>query len=197
MKKVFFIFLLSCTFSTIIAQDLKMGLFLSPSINSINTNDFSSDKKKIGFNYGYAIEFSFTENHSIESGFEISKKSGEIDDINYKSHYLTFPAYIKMKSRQFGYFTYFAKTGPSIAIKLRDNVESINQNVVVQSGDAKNLMILMNIALGAEYSLKQETSLIAELYIKNGITHGWKDNGDRSYETFLFNQFGISLGFLF
>ena len=34
-----------------------------------------------------------------------------------------------MKSRQFGYFTYFAKTGPSIAIKLRDNVESnINQN---------------------------------------------------------------------
>ena len=74
MKKVFFIFLLSLTFSTIIAQDLKMGLFLSPSINSINTNDFSSDKKKIGFNYGYAIEYSFTENHSIESGFEISKK---------------------------------------------------------------------------------------------------------------------------
>tara|TARA_B100000575_G_scaffold253709_1_gene222424 strand:- start:428 stop:1012 length:585 start_codon:yes stop_codon:yes gene_type:complete len=194
MKKVFFIFLLSFTFSNIIAQNLKMGLFLSPSINSINTNDFSSDKKKIGFNYGYLIEYSFTENHSIESGFEISKKSGEIDNINYKSHYLTFPAYVKMKSRQFGYFTYFAKTGPSIAIKLRDNVESnINQNF----GDAKNLMILMNVALGTEYSLKQETSLIAELYIKNGITHGWKDTGDRSYETFLFNQFGISLGFLF
>ena len=71
---------------------------------------------------------------------------------------------------------------------------STNQNF----GDAKNLMILMNVALGAEYSLKQETSLIAELYIKNGITHAWKDHGDVGpYETFLFNQFGISLGFLF
>ena len=93
-------------------------------VSIVKTNFFliTSDKKKIGFNYGYAIEYSFTENHSIESGFEISKKSGEIDNINYKSHYLTFPAYVKMKSRQFGYFTYFAKTGPSIAIKLRDNV---------------------------------------------------------------------------
>ena len=58
-------------------------------------------------------------------------------------------------------------------------------------------MILMNLAIGTEYSLKQETSLVAELYIKNGITHGWKEVSGTHYETFLFNQFGISLGFLF
>ena len=138
---------------------------------------FQVIRKKLVLTMGTQLNTLYRKNHSIESGFEISKKSGEIDNINYKSHYLTFPAYIKMKLDNLDILHTLQKTGPSIAIKLRDNVESsINQNF----GDAKNLMILMNVALGAEYSLKQETSLIAELYIKNGITHGWKDNGDRS-----------------
>ncbi len=194
MKKLFFTIILLFSSSIIISQNLKMGLYISPSINSININDFENGKKKIGFNYGYIIEYAFTEKHSLESGFEISKKGGEVDNRNYKSHYLTFPIQVKMKSRPFGYFTYFAKTGPSIGIKLRDNVESSSQ---YDFGEAKNLMVMINVSVGTEYSLKQESSLYGEIFIKNGITHGWKDTSNFSYETFLLNQFGISLGFLF
>jgi len=197
MKKLFFTFILLFPISILLAQNLKMGLYIAPSINSININDFENGKKNFGFNYGYVIEYAFTENHSLESGFEISKKGGEIDNRDYKSHYLVFPLHVKMKSRSFGYFTYFAKTGPSIGIKLRDNVQSnltSNNNIY---GEAKNLMLMLSVSIGAEYSLKQESSVYAELFIKNGITHAWKDVSNYSYETFLLNQFGLSLGFLF
>ena len=196
MKKLFFKFILLFPISILLAQNLKMGLYIAPSINSININDFENGKKDFGFNYGYVIEYAFTENHSLESGFEISKKGGEIDNRDYKSHYLVLPLHVKMKSRSFGYFTYYAKTGPSLGIKLRDNVQS-NLTSNNSYGEAKDLMLMLNVSIGAEYSLKQESSVYAELFIKNGITHAWKDISNYSYETFLLNQFGLSLGFLF
>ena len=102
-----------------------------------------------------------------------------------------------MKSRPFGYLTYFAKTGPSLGIKLRDNAEGSNEISVNDLSDAKTFMLMLNISIGTEYSLKQESTIYAELFIKNGITQGWKNTTDYSYETFLMNQFGLSLGFLF
>ena len=197
MKKIFFTFLLLCPFSIIIAQNLKMGLYIAPSINSININDFEKGKKKLGFNYGYIVEYAFTETHSIESGFEISKKGGEIDNRNYKSHYLVLPVQVKMKSRAFGYLTYFAKTGPAIGIKIRDNVQSNSSSNNNNYGEAKNLILTLGVSAGAEYSLKQASSLYAEIFIKNGITRAWQNVNNYPYETFLFNQFGLSLGFLF
>jgi len=197
MKKIFFTFLLLCPISIIVAQNLKMGLYIAPSINSININDVEKGKNKLGFNYGYIVEYAFTETHSIESGFEISKKGGEIDNRNYKSHYLVLPVQVKMKSRAFGYLTYFAKTGPAIGIKLRDNVQSNSSSNNNNYGEAKNLILTLGVSAGAEYSLKQASSLYAEIFIKNGITHAWKDVNNYSYENFLFNQFGLSLGFLF
>lgn len=194
MKKLFFTLLLLCPISILVSQNLKMGLYIAPSVNSININDFTEGKKKISFNYGYIIEYAFTDNHALESGFEISKKSGEIENVEYKVNYLTLPFQVKMKSRAFGYFTYFAKTGPSLGIKLRDNVHVDGSSELYQNeGEAKNLMLILNVSIGAEYSLMQASSVYAELFIKNGITRGWKN----SYETFLFNQFGLSLGFLF
>ena len=195
MKKLFFTTFLIFFSSVIASQDIKMGLFLAPSVNSININDFENGKKKIALNYGYLIEYAFSENHFLESGFEISKKSGEINNISYKSHYFVLPIQVKMKSRPFGYLTYYAKTGPSFGVKIRDNVEGVNENL--NYGEGMNLMLMLNVSIGTEYSLKQESSLFAEIFIKNGITKGWQDTSALSYETFLMNQLGVSVGFLF
>ena len=100
-----------------------------------------------------------------------------------------------MKSRPFGYLTYYAKTGPSFGVKIRDNVEGVNENL--NYGEGMNLMLMLNVSIGTEYSLKQESSLFAEIFIKNGITKGWQDTSALSYETFLMNQLGVSVGFLF
>ncbi len=198
MKRIFFISVLLFYTQITPAQTLKMGLYIAPALNSINTNNDAEENKNMGFNYGYIIEYSFTENHSLESGFEISKKGGEIDNRNYQSHYLTLPIQVKMKSRPFGYFTYFAKTGPSLGIKIRDSVEpNLQHESNINFGEAKNLMLMLNVSIGAEYSLKQESSVYAELFIKNGITHSWQETSNYSYDTFVLNQFGLSLGFLF
>ena len=195
MKKLFFTTILIFFSSVIASQDIKMGLFLAPSINSININDFENGKNKIALNYGYIIEYAFSENHFLESGFEISKKSGEINNVSYKSHYFVLPIQVKMKSRPFGYLTYYAKTGPSFGVKIRDNVEGENENL--NYGEGTSLMLMLNVSIGTEYSLKQESSLFAEIFIKNGITKGWQDTGAFSYDTFLMNQLGLSVGFLF
>ena len=195
MKKLFFTTILIFFSSVISSQDINMGLFLAPSINSININDFENGKNKIALNYGYIIEYAFSENHLLESGFEISKKSGEINNVSYKSNYFVLPIQVKMKSRPFGYLTYYAKTGPSFGIKIRDNVEGDNENL--NYGEGTNFMLMLNVSIGTEYSLKQESSLFAEIFIKNGITKGWQDTGASSYDTFLMNQLGISVGFLF
>ena len=195
MKKLFFTTFLIFFSSVIASQDVKMGLFLAPSINSININDFENGKKKIALNYGYIIEYAFSENHFLESGFEISKKSGEINNISYKSHYFVLPIHVKMKSRSFGYLTYYAKTGPSFGVKIRDKVEGVNENL--NYGEGTSFMLMLNVSIGTEYSLKQESILFAEIFIKNGITKGWKDAGASSYDTFLMNQLGVSVGFLF
>ena len=42
-------------------------------------------------------------------------------------------------------------------------------------GEGMNLMLMLNVSIGTEYSLKQESSLFAEIFIKNGITKGWQD----------------------
>ena len=46
MKKLFTTILIFFS-SVITSQDIKMGLFLAPSINSININDFENGKKKL------------------------------------------------------------------------------------------------------------------------------------------------------
>ena len=86
---------------------------------------------------------------------------------------------------------------PSLGIKLRDNAEGSNEISINDLSDAKTFMLMLNISIGTEYSLKQESTIYAELFIYNGITQGWKNTTDYSYETFLMNQFGLSLGFLF
>ena len=66
MKKLFFTTFFIFFTSVIASQDIKMGLFLAPSVNSININDFENGKKKIALNYGYLIEYAFSENHFLE-----------------------------------------------------------------------------------------------------------------------------------
>ena len=107
-----------------------MGLYFSPSVNFIHTNTNAETKSNLGIVYGYAIEMSLNKNHYIESGFSITYKGGDITQnttttnigengnieqeittitSDYKVEYLTLPFLIKMRSREIGYFHYFAK----------------------------------------------------------------------------------------
>ena len=218
MKKIIFTLIVLFQCQLIFSQNFKMGLYVSPSINWINFGEYDSEGSNSGFNYGYHIEYGLTENHFLTSGFEISHKGGENLLGKYKLHYFVLPLQVKMKSRPFGNLTYFAQVGPSIGIRIRDDIKDesgINDmnnqideiygfifevdkhgNITYEDGRGKNLIMMINLSLGVEYSLRQETVVYSELFLKNNITNAWK-NGDFEYETFLVNQVGLSIGFLF
>ena len=191
MKKTFFIIIIfSCINSN--AQDTRMGLYLSPCINWISTNDNTESGSNIGFNYGYGIEFSLSENHFIESGFELSHRGGDINNVNYNLQYINLPIHIKMKSRSIGYWKYFAKTGPSLGFRVKERVRP--NNVQENEKNSKSALLIINISIGAEYSLGNNTAVHGELFFQNNITDGLNYTNT---ESSLLNQIGIRLGFFF
>ena len=191
MKKTFFIVIIFlCFFAN--SQNTRMGLYLSPSINWVSTNDDTETSSNIGFNYGYGIELSISENHFLESGFEFSHRGGDLNSVNYNLQYFNIPIQIKMKSRAIGYWKYFAKTGPSLGFRIKERVRPNN----LQDNDkhAKSAILIVNLSVGAEYSLGNNTAVHGELFFQNNITDGLNyTNTDNS----LLNQIGLRLGFFF
>lgn len=205
MKKLNFLSLFCILFSVSFAQDFsdklknaRMGLYISPAINFIQTDDSQSEtNSNPGVIYGYALEIALNEFHRIESGFSISYKGGgmtqqvtETERINsdYKVQYITIPIFIKMRSREIGYFNYFARIGPSLNIKIKEMVSSS-----VEKNTNPGLIDIC-IFLGAEYSLGGKTSVEGSLFFNNNITNALGDPQDPHA---LFHQLGIRLGFLF
>ena len=105
-------------------KNARMGLYVSPAINFIQTDsDDIETNSKPGVVYGYALEIALNEFHRLESGFGITYKGGVITSpnsstVDYKVQYLTVPIHIKMRSREIGYFNYFARIGPSLNLSL-------------------------------------------------------------------------------
>jgi len=186
-------------------QYSRMGLYFSPTVNFIQTDSDAETNSNIGIVYGYALEMSLNKNHYLESGFSISYKGGDITQTipetsindgstttteqtitsDYRVEYITVPIFVKMRSREVGYFHYFARIGPSINFKIKD---------LITSGDeARRISIDLSIFLGAEYSLGGKTSIASSLFFTNNITNSITNKNMKA----LFHQLGIRLGFLF
>ena len=204
MKKFNFLGLFFLLFSFCFTQNFndklkntRMGLYVSPTLNFVQTDSEQTETNtKPGVIYGYAIEMSLNENHRLESGLSISYKGGGIEETNstgtihsdYKIQYITIPVFIKMRSREIGYFNYFARIGPSINFRVREMISSNEEK------NTKLALIDISIFLGAEYSLGGKTSVEGSLFFNNSITNALESQLDPQA---LFHQLGIRLGFLF
>ena len=218
MKKLNFLTLFFLLFSFCFSQNIndklkntRMGLYVSPTLNFVQTDSEQTETNtKPGVIYGYAIEISLNENHRLESGLAISYKGGGIETSgtwaipegttennlpaagsihsDYKIQYITLPLFIKMRSREIGYFNYFARIGPSLNFKVREMISSNEEK------NTKLALIDISIFLGAEYSLGGKTSVEGSLFFNNSITNALEAENDPQA---LFHQLGIRLGFLF
>jgi len=212
MKKLNFLGLFFLLFSFCFAQSFndklkntRMGLYVSPTLNFVQTDsEQTKTNTKPGVIYGYAIEMALNENHRLESGLAVSYKGGGIEtsgtsDANlpgevstihsdYKIQYITLPIFIKMRSREIGYFNYFARIGPSLNFKVREMISSNEEK------NTKLALVDISIFLGAEYSLGGKTSVEGSLFFNNSITNALEGENDPQA---LFHQLGIRLGFLF
>lgn len=236
MKKQFVIIIsiiVTLTANNIYAQkktrsNFQLGAKISPNISWLNANaqDFSSDGTSARFSWGFIADFQFAEKYFFSTGFNITSTGGKINypfinisdsistlgslhrSINVR--YIEFPLSVKMKTRQFGYATFYGQIGMGIGLRLsanaNDDFYANGSSTAVSKNDQKIedqinfLRLSMIVAAGIEYNLGGSTSLFGALTFNNGFTNilNYKNNvspfidADASS-----NSFEITVGILF
>lgn len=225
MKKIAFILFISLTIAgqiTLQSQNFRLGLKGSPSLSWFKneTQDYNSEGVRLGFSYGLLSEFILADQYTFATGINITyfggKLSYPIDDENhpmvertYRLQNLEVPLTLKMKTREIGYNTYFAKFGFGGSVNLTakandeyyhpDNSNTLRENDIDIKSETPLFRVSMILGVGLEHSLGGTTALIGGLTFNNGFTNilkGKNELSDRNKQARA-NYVEVSLGILF
>lgn len=230
MKKIALI--LTVVLSTLLinqvnAQGFKLGLSASPSMAwfKSETENYESEGLRFGFSYGLLSEFILAEQYTFATGINISYFGGRLtfpygnDQENgpavaskertYRLQNLEVPFTLKMKTREIGYNTYFARFGFGGSVNLRAKgddkflADGGNQTHSLMDIDIKDdiplFRISMIVGIGFEHSLGGTTALVAGVNFNNGFTNilkgkDWKEERNQQARA---NFLELSLGIIF
>ncbi len=206
-------------FTTAEAQDFKsmrLGLKASPSFAWLNTEtaSYKRDGVKLGFSYGLIVDVPFSKSADFSSGVFINHTGGKLNfsDIreesitsvsrNYSLSYLEVPATIKMRTSEFGYFTYYAQFGLDFGFQIGASAMESYGRPVRQVDDFNKETHFLSSALimgiGTEYAFGGRTALKVGITYNNGflgVLKG-KDNLGRTRKATA-SSFELSLGVIF
>ncbi len=195
-------------YSNLYGQERKfqLGIMGSSQISYINTNQTNADGGgTLLFGFGGLAEYHFADRYSFSSGFEFLNRGGSlsINDTtgDYRAQYIQIPLQIKMRTRQFGYSTYFAEMGFAIGFETGEEVEWEPGD---PNGGANSLVGLFDanfrIGIGMEYDLGGETKLLGRLQyhraLANNLLADEDPRLDEQYQ-YRFDYISISVGVLF
>ncbi|TVQ10299.1 MAG: PorT family protein [Bacteroidetes bacterium] len=211
MKKIAFILFIAFAFTAkteVRSQNFRLGLKGSPSLAwfKSETDNYDSEGVRLGFSYGLISEFVLAEQYNFATGINITyfggKLSYPVGDQNdpgvalpmvertYRIQNLEVPLTLKMKTREIGYNTYFAKFGFGGSVNLtakandkfynpaNSNTDQVNDIDI--KGDTPLFRVSMILGLGMEHSLGGTTALIGGLTFNNGFTNILKGKDDIS-----------------
>lgn len=230
MKKIALSFVLILTVSALSAQSMdiqtfRLGLKASPSLAWMrpDTEDYTREGIRLGFSYGLLAEFLLAEQYGFATGIHVSyfggKLSFPIEEVVdnqlyrekeriYRLQNLEIPFTLKMKTREVGYNTYYAKFGFGGSINLKSTADdmfyapdgsSISRNDINIYDEVPMLRVSMILGAGTEYSLGGNTSLVGGITFNNGFTNilkGEDDLSDRKKYARA-NYLEVTLGILF
>ncbi len=104
--------------------------------------------------------------------------------LKYGVQYLEIPIGLKMRTREFGYIRYFLEPGVQLGIKtqargvINDPTQSgENEEKFDISKEVNSLYMSWGVGGGIEYSISENTSLMAGLGFQIGFTDVSDDNG--------------------
>ena len=188
------------------AQNLRLGVHATPSFNYISTNqpDMETDLA-VKFGFGLLADYFFAEHYAISTGVDIMSSGGTMafNDTSRKYHagYVQIPITLKMCTREFGYFTYFARFGGGVLIKTSETIDFEPDIDPARELDSyvNPLGLTFKFGGGAEYSFGGSTSLIAEIaYHRNLVDNLNNDDPSlNSRRTYRFDYVALSIGILF
>lgn len=190
------------------AQERKfqLGILGSSQISYINSNQPDVETgAALLFGFGGIAEYHFADRYSFSSGFEFLNRGGSLTSMdttgNYRAQYIQIPLQIKMRTRQFGYNTYFAEMGFAIGFETGEKVEWEPQS---PSNIAESLVSLFDanfrIGIGMEYDLGGDTRLLGRLQyhraLANNLLASEDARLDEQYQ-YRFDYISLSVGVIF
>ncbi len=230
MKKIALIVglcIVASWYTSVSAQGFRLGLTGSPSVAwfKSETEGYNSEGVRFGISYGLLAEFIMAEQYTFATGINVTYFGGKLafpiaDAVSsanpftqqeriYKLQNVEIPLTLKMKTREIGYNTYFAKFGfggsVNMSAKANDTFynnsdsSTLNQNDVDIKGDTPLFRASMIVGLGLEHSLGGSTSLVTGLTFNNGFTNilKGKDYTDLRKQQARANYLEFSIGILF
>lgn len=188
------------------AQERKfqLGILGSSNLSYVNTNQGAADAgSRLLFGFGGLMEYRFAERYAFTSGFEYMNRGGTLaiaDTTNsYRAGFIQIPVMIKMRTREFGYNTYFAEMGFSIGIETGETIER-----EPSGGNIENHVGLFDatfrIGGGMEYDLGGETKVFGRLMYHRALLNNLLGDENPSLSedfVYRFDYVSLSVGILF
>ncbi len=219
MKKYLAIFTLFTCLGFGAQAQLRFGIEGSPTFNwtPTSTDDIESNLQ-LKFNYGLLLEYAFAENYLISSGVYHSFDGGQIEfsdatdttsgvyTLNLKPEYVEVPILLKMRTKEIGYMTYFARIGLSAGFRISDDFafadDAIDEEDVFPDASEPMSALFktaMKIGLGAEYNLGGSTSIILGATLTNNFNDmvNRKPALDNDNETIKYKNLAINVAVIF
>lgn len=177
-------------------QKFRFGLQASPLIGWMNpeTEDYKNDGIKMGFNWGGMVEYYFTKNYCIKTGFSITNIGGKLKyndywvnkegltpslpttpptriagvlSRNYSLKYLEIPLGIKFKTNEIGYLTYFGHIGISTSFNTSAKADDTYDYVTPPATNVQQVWDKRDIKKDVVFFRE---SLLVGLGVEYGIT---------------------------
>jgi len=189
----------------------SFGLKAAPQINWMKPNaDFiQGNGAKIGFSWGFIAEKNFSDNYSLNSGFNMlfnggklkitNSANGTVTNRNYFLKYIEIPVTLKMRTNPIGGIRYFGRIGVGSAFKIGSkSTDEVTATGGVTTTNPKKTYDKISfvresliIGAGGIYELNEGPKLGLELTFNNGFTNILTEKNEKAMPNSLELAFSI------
>lgn len=209
------ILLVLTSFGALAQSPLRFGIHASPNLSYVQSDDPSvQNNTALKFGFGLMAEYNFADNYSLSTGADYVFRGGELTlpvattfgeverTGTYKAGFIQIPVLLKMRTREFGYFRYFAEFGGKVGFSPDEDV-TFDPPLADERKDSyiKFAEAMFTIGLGTEYSLGGGTSLLAGIYYNRSLfdninAYEAQTGASKEYN-YRFDYVNLKLGVLF
>ncbi|MEX0813858.1 MAG: porin family protein [Chitinophagales bacterium] len=202
-------------------QKVSIGLMANPIVSwlRIDNGNIERNKAKFGIEYGVLTDIHFTENYALSTGLSVMLQGGTMTYTNnsldtlgdtrvkMSLHYINLPLYLKLKTNEMGYITYYGEFGIINQFRIKGSADAeradpyqFNETVNITKKDnelgirSQFYNMSLHIGAGIEYSLGTRTKIQAGLFYNNGFVNIIKDNDE---DKIFINNMGLRAAVIF
>lgn len=199
-------------------QKVSIGLMANPLVSwmRIDNGDIEREKAKFGVEYGVLTDINFTENYALSTGVSMMLSGGTINYMNgsldsldtsvkLNLQYINIPLYLKLKTNEIGYITYYGEFGIINQFRIKSRADSEQGGIKEESVNigkkdndigirAQPYTMGLHIGGGIEYSVSTRTRIQAGVFYNNGFVNIIQDRDD---DKIYLNNFGIRAAVIF